>query len=857
MIYQRLAALFARYCAVHLRMVASGTPLLGLSGEVQGHVDRVTQHGQRIFIEGWADAGAIEIWHSGQRDLLIPNLQRPDVIAAFPTLQNVQPGFALDIAKGDGGVMLTLIRDGLHFVQSLPLPSPKAIARAKATLIMPFLRDLLLATPLLLHWFATKDPADRVRLKHRLRLAVAAKTKAMQPLLFLQDCAAWQPALPRGNGAEKPPQSGVALGPITIVLPVYNAFDLLPEVLDRLTRNTDVTWRLVVIEDASTDPGVRPFLRRWKESQNMACADRITLIENNENQGFIRAVNAGLRHAIAHGDHVVLLNSDAFVPKGWASRLMRPFVVHDRVATVTPMSNDAEIFSAPAICTRSTLAHGQADEIDALAARMHPDAAVADAPTGVGFCMAMSIEYLRRIPALDTAFGRGYGEEVDWCQKARALGGRNLGLANLFVEHRGGTSFGSAEKQRLVARNNAEISRRYPAYDAEVQAFIADDPLTAPRLALAIAWAAFHTTRPVPIYLAHNLGGGAEDYLAERIAHEMPESAIVLRVGTALRWQMELHSAQGITCGATDDFALIQRLLDPVVCLRIIYSCAVGDPDPSEVPARLLALKRGPQDKIEVLIHDYLPISPSYTLMDSSGRFAGLPLPKTEDAAHCHRRPNGSVLSLCDWQNAWRNLIDQADDITLFSKNSADILDIAYPHLRDKVRVMPHRLLLDMPHLARPVGGKHFVIGVLGNIGYHKGAGVLRDLSQMLDCTGAAKLVVLGQVDPMYLLGTSAHLHGGYLRREIPALAARYGITDWLIPSIWPETFSYTTHEAIATGLPVWCFDLGAQADAVRAAPLGGVIPIPDGVPDLDALMGAVVQSRSQLALLGPESCAA
>ena len=94
-----------------------------------------------------------------------------------------------------------------------------------------------------------------------------------------------------------------------------------------------------------------------------------------------------------------------------------------------------------------------------------------------------------------------------------------------------------------------------------------------------------------------------------------------------------------------------------------------------------------------------------------------------------------------------------------------------------------------------------------------------------------------------------------------PALAARYGITDWLIPSIWPETFSYTTHEAIATGLPVWCFDLGGQADAVRQACKGGVIPIPAGMPDLDALLGAILhdhlQSNRAMHRPNPESRAA
>ena len=396
--------------------------------------------------------------------------------------------------------------------------------------------------------------------------------------------------------------------------------------------------------------------------------------------------------------------------------------------------------------------------------------------------MAMSIDYLRQIPQLDIAFGRGYGEEVDWCQKARALGGRHLGLANLFVEHRGGTSFGSAEKQRLIARNGAVVSRRYPHFDADVQCFIADDPLAASRLALAVAWAASRAKGAIPLYLAHNMGGGAEDYLSQRIAGDLPDAALVLRVGTGFRWQLEVHSSLGVTCGGTDDFTLIQHMLDPVKNLHIIYSCGVGDQNPADLPHRLLALCRGPADQIDILFHDYFPISPSYTLLNSAGRYLGLPDPNTDDTAHYAHKSTGTALPLADWQAAWGKLIVAANNITVFSQSSAQLVANAYPASRQKLRVIPHQALADLPRISLAARGRSPVIGVLGNIGYHKGAGVLQTLSERLAQTGLSKLVVLGRVDPKYPLHPSAQIHGGYQRTDIPALVARYGITDWLIP---------------------------------------------------------------------------
>ena len=76
-------------------------------------------------------------------------------------------------------------------------------------------------------------------------------------------------------------------------------------------------------------------------------------------------------------------------------------------------------------------------------------------------------------------------------------------------------------------------------------------------------------------------------------------------------------------------------------------------------------------------------------------------------------------------------------------------------------------------------------------------------------------------------------------------LVHKYGITKWLIPSVWPETFSYTTHEALATGMPVYCFDIGAQAEAVKLAPNGVAMKArPD---ETAAILTELLQPNSEI----------
>lgn len=835
----RISGLFRRYAARHAQMQKPGFSLKDSSGKRFGHIDRIAIREGRLWVEGWSLSGLVGLANSEGSVECLPSIVREDVTRSlgsegFGDTQVRTPGFALDIPVSLNHTVFWAEVKGRRYVHALPSITPRDLRAMRLAQVAPFLRDGARALPAAVHWLRHRDPLSVARIKTALGLNTVTRSGQLNAFLFAEDVAS----------DDTPPKELAQTG-VTIVLPVYNAFDLLPEVLERVLDHTDLPWRLIVVEDCSSDAAVRPWLRAWQAGLAPDIAARVSVIENETNLGFIRSVNRAFAAALPFGDHVVLLNSDAFVPAGWASRLIRPLLEHDNVATVTPMSNDAEIFNIPVLCQREQLQPGEADAIDRVAARFFSGADLADAPTGVGFCMAMHVDFLRKLPELDTVFGRGYGEEVDWCQRARKAGGRHLGLGGLFVEHRGGTSFGSAEKLRLVRKNGETISRRYPRYDAEVQEFIRHDPLNSPRLALALAWAGIRQKGAVAVYVAHDMGGGAEHYLQDRLKSDLDagDAAVVLRVGGLSRWQIELHSAHGITRGETESTEFVSRLLGLLPARRIIYSCAVGDRDPIALPPILVSLAGGPQDRIEVLVHDYLLLSPSYTLLGSDGAYHGVPMPGgDDDPAHSTLRADGTKAGLGQWRAAWASLLEAAHEIVAFSENSRALVAEAYPQAAGKLTVRPHSLLHEVPRVepGQPQDGVP-VIGVLGNIGYQKGIAVLRDLSQLLATNGRARLVVIGNVDPAYPLAASAQVHGDYRIEDIPALVARYGISRWLIPSIWPETFSYTTHEALATGLPVFSFDLGAQGDAVRTAAAvsgqGGTIPLDGTGTDLEKML--------------------
>jgi glycosyltransferase involved in cell wall biosynthesis len=281
--------------------------------------------------------------------------------------------------------------------------------------------------------------------------------------------------------------------------------------------------------------------------------------------------------------------------------------------------------------------------------------------------------------------------------------------------------------------------------------------------------------------------------------------------------------------GTTDEFAFIEKLLAPVGAREIVYSCGVGDSDPAELPEALLRLRTDPaRDRIEILFHDFLPLSPSYCLLDSDGVFRGLPGPERDDRAHQIPRADGEIVDLSGWRAAWWELAEAAESLTVFSEDSRDYVAQAFPGAASKIRIRPHALLAEVPAIPAPGPEAPAVIGVLGNIGVQKGAQVVQDMARKIaasDSAGARGqypgLVLVGNIDPAYGLPATTRVHGTYRIAELDQLATKYGITCWLIPSVWPETFSYTTHEALATGLPVYAFHLGAQGATVSQAANG------------------------------------
>jgi GT2 family glycosyltransferase len=256
-----------------------------------------------------------------------------------------------------------------------------------------------------------------------------------------------------------------------IIVPVFNALEQLGACLDSIGRTVPENTPVLLIDDASTDIGVLPLLQSWV---NEAGTYRRLLV-HDKNQGFVASVNEGL--SLAETD-VVLLNSDTEVTDNWLERLATCLESDDAIATATPWSNNGEIASIPFFCTNNPVPECPDAVARAISSCTSPHYPAV--PTAVGFCMAISLLAIRHIGLFDQdTFGRGYGEENDFCQRAEQAGFRNVLCDDAYVVHHGGASFGP-----LGLKPDEESMRRllakHPEYQQRVTEFIQKDPL-APR----------------------------------------------------------------------------------------------------------------------------------------------------------------------------------------------------------------------------------------------------------------------------------------------------------------------------------------------------------------------------------------
>lgn len=243
--------------------------------------------------------------------------------------------------------------------------------------------------------------------------------------------------------------------PVDILIPVYNGYNFLRPCLDSLLKNTDLPFHIYIADDKSPDGRVLPLLKEYQS----AYPDKITLIENAQNQGVLKTNNDLI--ACSQNDFV-LLNSDTEVPPEWASRLFAPIFEDASVAAAAPWTNASSTQSVGFRAEEGPL-RLPLDEANRLAGEF-TQTALYSMPYLTSFCLAVRREAVKKIGVMDPVYGRGYYEETDWLERARRAGYKTVIAPRVFVYHKGTASFSSDQKRQLSQHNLRIFRARYPQH---------------------------------------------------------------------------------------------------------------------------------------------------------------------------------------------------------------------------------------------------------------------------------------------------------------------------------------------------------------------------------------------------------
>jgi GT2 family glycosyltransferase/glycosyltransferase involved in cell wall biosynthesis len=597
---------------------------------------------------------------------------------------------------------------------------------------------------------------------------------------------------------------------IDIVIPVFRGYEetlaCFESVRQTTTRNEA---ELVVVNDASPDAELCDALAHLAED------GRITLLTNQSNQGFPAAANRGMN---LHPDRdVVLLNSDTELFGDWLARLKFAAYYEDDIGTVTPLGEAASIASY-----RGNLAgehtRAEAAEIDRIAREVNARKAV-ELPVGVGYCLYIKRACIAEAGGFDEdSFGRGYGEENDFCLRTRGMGWRHVAATDLFVRHRGARSY-ERMKEILTERNGRALNALYPGYDAMIADFVAADPLLAARRSIDMHRLLKQATDPV-LLVTFGLPGGVKRHVDARRSElaAMGHNVLTLQPSEAPNRTNQVilsHPALGLenlAFNLPEELPLLRALLLELQLSEVELHHFVG------FPSAVLSLVTSLGVGYDVYVHDYSWVCPRMNMAGGDGAYCGEPVIEECERCIC---AHGTALEKSLTVEALRlrssRILNGARAVIVPAEDVRTRLARYFCGL--PMKVMAWEKPFEPVYRPAVVPGR-VRVAVIGGISVPKGCQIL------LECARDAaernldlEFVVIGFTcddDPLLATGR-VFITGPYAEEEVSTLLERERCHAGFFPSVIPETWCYALSHALARGLPIIAFDLGAIAERLRS----------------------------------------
>ena len=328
--------------------------------------------------------------------------------------------------------------------------------------------------------------------------------------------------------------------------------------------------------------------------------------------------------------------------------------------------------------------------------------------------------------------------------------------------------------------------------------------------------------RPIILWIDHSLGGGTETYTKNQF-ETLTKNNNVVRM-QYWPWFKKYSLTIGTntkTSVYTDKLSDLEKICKTLSISKIVVNNLVGYENSLDILDFVSKIKRN--SHVSFRGHDFQSLCPCFTLLDCDGNFCNFKHKKGCEYCWKHKflgtneyennilRSGATTVKI--WREKWGKFFTETvDEVIIFSEKIKDMFVQIYPQLSDKIVIIPHHV----KKLPRVTVKSHDCINIatIGNISNAKGRDIICQMSKHLPTDNSVKLFVIGNIENPNDI-ENITITGKYKPSQLPKIIKKHNIDIIFIASIWPETFSYTTSEAISMDIPVVCYDMGAPSERI------------------------------------------
>lgn len=625
---------------------------------------------------------------------------------------------------------------------------------------------------------------------------------------------------------------------IDIIVPIYNAYEFTEECIKSIIKNTDLNKHtLVLINDKSPDEKILPMLNKYKNENE---DKKIVVLDNEKNMGFVRTVNKGMKYS---KNDVILLNSDTEVTANWIEKIQNCAYSSQYIATVTPLTNNGTICSVPNFGVDNELPQNMNLEEYALMIEKSSKNRYPELTTGNGFCMYIKRDVINELGLFDAeTFGKGYGEENDFCYRALDHGYTNVLCDNTFIYHKGTQSFKkenmTASRAALIDEHMQLLRKKHPIYVQKTDNFIANNPIRDIQENVNLNIILYNKKKI--LYLVNEweesmeMTGGTSLHIKDLIqSNKMnniasfvlaPDKCDLSRFKLYLytdkyareiaNYKTDIQQYGQITYTNNAYKEMLENIFDSFkIDILHVHHFLFQTFDAIDI-----AKKRNIYSIIT--LHDLYMICPSINMVYKEKYCEE---DESKDCAKClniRYGVNSNILN--NWQKTCLDVLKRFDKIIVPSDNTKKIFNNVYKELQ--IETVEHGVNVIIPKRKERIS-KDFNIAFVGAMAIHKGSNILKDLVKK-NKNSNIKIHLFGKSEDKELEKSRENYinHGKYTRGELPQLLVDNDIDLVCMFATWPETYSYTLTESYMAEVPILTYDIGAVGDRVKKDELGWII---------------------------------